>query len=46
MMGFIDAFFYNLSYSQSIKVLPITYPLHKSLGHAVRFLAMDLLEEL
>jgi hypothetical protein len=37
---------YNLSYSQSIIALPLIYPLHKSLGHAIRFLATDLLQEL
>jgi hypothetical protein len=39
MIGFVDTFFYNLSYSQSIIALPLIYPLHKSLGHAIRFLA-------
>jgi hypothetical protein len=38
--------FYNLSYSQSIIVLPLIYPLHKPLGHAIRFLATDLSQEL
>jgi hypothetical protein len=45
MIGFIDNFFYNLFYSQSIIALPLIHPLHKSLGHAIRFLATDLSQE-
>jgi hypothetical protein len=41
MIAFIDTF-YNLSYSQSVIVLQLIYPLHKLLGHAIRFLATDL----
>jgi hypothetical protein len=33
MIGFINTFSYNLSYSQSIIAPPLIYPLHKSLGH-------------
>jgi hypothetical protein len=46
MTGFINTFVYSLSYSQSVIALPLIYPLHKSLGHAVRFLATDLSQEL
>jgi hypothetical protein len=46
MTGFIDTFFYNLSYTQSVIALLLSYLLHKSLGHAIRFLAMDLSQEL
>jgi hypothetical protein len=46
MIGFIDAFFYSLSNSQPIIELSLIYPLHKSLGHALRFLATDLSQEL
>jgi hypothetical protein len=46
MIGFIDTFFHNLSYSQSIITLALIYPLHKSLGHTIRFLAMDLSHKL
>jgi hypothetical protein len=46
MIGFIDPFFYNHSYSKSIIALTLVYPLHKSLGHAIRFLATDLSQEL
>jgi hypothetical protein len=42
MIGFIGTFFYNLSYSQSIIALPQIYPFHKSLWHAILFLATDL----
>jgi hypothetical protein len=34
MIGFINAFVYNISLSQSIIALSLIYPLHKSLGHA------------
>jgi hypothetical protein len=34
MTGFIEAFFYSLSQSQSIIALSLIYQLHKSLGHA------------
>jgi hypothetical protein len=46
MIGFIDTFSYNLSYSQSIIALPLIYPLHRSLLHAIRFLATDFSQEL
>jgi hypothetical protein len=46
MIGFINTFVYNLSYSQSIIALSLIYPLQKSLGHAIRFLATDLSQEL
>jgi uncharacterized membrane protein YqhA len=46
MIGFIDTFFYNLFYLQSIIALTPIYPLRKSLGHAIRFLATDLSQEL
>jgi hypothetical protein len=45
MIEYIDTF-YNLSYSQLIIALSLMYPLHKSLGYAIRFLATDLLQEL
>jgi hypothetical protein len=45
MIGFIDNFLYNVSYSQSIIALPLIYPLRKSLGHAIRFPATDLSQE-
>jgi hypothetical protein len=46
MIGLINIFVYNLPYSQPITALPLIYPLHKSLGHAIRFLATDLSQEL
>jgi hypothetical protein len=46
MIGFINTFVYNLSYSQSIITLSLIYPLHKSLGHVIRFLATDLSQKL
>jgi hypothetical protein len=46
MIGFIDTFFYNLSYSQSITALPLNHPFHKSLGHTIHFLAMNLTQKL
>jgi hypothetical protein len=46
MTGFIDNFFYNLSGSPSIIALSLICPLHKSLPHAIRFLATDLSQEL
>jgi hypothetical protein len=45
MIEFIDTF-YNLAYSQSIIALSLIYPLHRSLGHATRFLETDSSQEL
>jgi hypothetical protein len=42
MTGFINIFVYSLSQSQSITALSLLYPLHKSLGHVIRFLATNL----
>jgi hypothetical protein len=46
MTGFIDTFFYNLSYSQSIIALQLIHTFKKSLGHTIHFLATDLSQEL
>jgi hypothetical protein len=46
MTGFINTFVYDPSYSQSVIPLLLIYPLHKSLGHTIRFLATDLSQEL
>jgi hypothetical protein len=45
-IGFINTFFYNLSYLQSIIALPLFYPLQDSLWHAIRFLATDISQKL